>query len=99
MNESILKLYHSYFADIALPFAFYFLLTISETRHAFLKPWWIKALSVFALCTTSEILQYFGIFALARTFDPLDIVMYGLEVLLAVAVERGIFAPQLAFWD
>ncbi len=54
---------------------------------------------VFALCTTSEILQYFGIFALARVFDPIDIVMYGIGVLLASIVDRKVFTRIFSFWD
>jgi hypothetical protein len=98
-NQSIRRLYHSYFADIALPFAFYFLLSLSEHRHAFLKQWWVKTLAVFALCATSETLQFFGVFALARVFDPLDYVMYGIGVFLAASVDRIVFAKSLSFWE
>jgi hypothetical protein len=98
-NRSAQILYHSYFADIALPFGFYFLLSLSESRHAFLKPWSIKALAVFTLCAVSETLQFFGIFALARVFDPLDFVMYGLGALAAAAVDRAVFARSFSFWE
>ncbi len=98
-NPSTLTLYHSYFADIAIPFTFYFLLSINDHQFEFLKPWWAKALSVFLLCSTSETLQFFGVYALATVFDPLDFAMYGIGALLAAAFERGVLAPSLPFWE
>jgi hypothetical protein len=98
-NQSAQTLYHSYFADIALPFGFYFLLSLSASRHTFLKPWSVKALAVFALCAASETLQFFGIFAFARVFDPLDFVMYGLGTLAAATVDRVVFARSFPFWE
>jgi hypothetical protein len=92
-------IYQSYFADIFLPFGFYFLLTLVQDKHPVFKKWHVKALSIFTLCSTSEILQFFGIFALARVFDPLDFVMYGIGVLLAVFVDRKLFTKYLSFWD
>ena len=92
-------LYHSYFADIAIPFTLYFLLSLNERQHAFLKQWWVKALAVFVLCATSEILQFFSVFALARVFDPLDFVMYASGVLLAASLDRAVFAKWLSFWE
>ncbi len=92
-------IYQSYFADIFLPFGFYFLLTLVQDKHSVFRKWHAKALSIFALCSTSEILQFFGIFALARVFDPLDFVMYGTGVLLAVFVDRKLFTKYLSFWD
>ena len=38
-NPSTLALYHSYFADIAIPFSFYFLLSINDHQFEFLRPW------------------------------------------------------------
>lgn len=98
-SEVAYNLYHSYFADIALPFMLYLLLTPNAKRNRLITHWWQRALAVFVLCTTSEILQYFGIFALARVFDPLDIVMYGLGVLLAASVDRLLFTRVFPFWD
>ncbi len=98
-SEVAYNLYHSYFADIALPFMLYLLLVPNAGRNRLIAHWWQRALAVFALCTTSEILQYFGIFALARVFDPLDIVMYGLGVLLAALVDRLLLTRIFPFWD
>jgi hypothetical protein len=98
-NHSVRVLYHSYFADLAIPFAFYFLLSINEHQYTFLRPWWVKAAAVFTLCAASETLQFFGIFALARTFDPLDYVMYGVGALFAACIDRLVFAARLAFWE
>ena len=86
-SESVHRFFHSYFADIALPFGFYFLLTLNEDSFSFLRPWHNKALAIFLLLSTSEILQYFGIYALATVFDPIDFVMYAGGVLLAALVD------------
>ncbi len=98
-DEATYILYQSYYADIVIPFGFYFLLTLNAQRNGQLIHWWQRAFGIFVLCTTSEILQYFGIFALARVFDPLDIVMYGVGALLAAFVDRRIFSRVFAFWD
>ena len=86
-GETIHRLFHSYYADIALPFGFYFLLVLVEEEQKWFRPWYSKALAVFLLCLTSEILQYFGIYALAIVFDPLDIVAYASGVLLAALLD------------
>ena len=91
-------LFHSYFADIFLPFGFYFLLVPNEPTFKFLKKTRTKALLVFSLGATSEVLQYFGIYALAITFDPVDFVMYAAGAALAVLVDTQILPRLLGFW-
>jgi hypothetical protein len=91
--------YYSYFSDLALPFGFYFLLCLSEQNLRWLRNWGLKAGLVFGAATTAEILQFFGIYALGVTFDPLDIVMYAVGTLLAVILEQGIFKRWLPFWS
>jgi hypothetical protein len=91
-------LYYSYFSDLILPFGFYFLLCASEMQIPILRPWWLKAGLVFGAATGAEILQFFGVYALGVTFDPMDIAMYASGALLAVLVERGVFARWLPFW-
>lgn len=91
-------LYYSYFSDLVLPFGFYFLLCASEKKNPVFRCWWVKAALVFGAASAAEILQFFGVYALGITFDPLDIVMYAASVLLAVIVERGIFSRLFSFW-
>lgn len=85
--EKIHQFFHNYFADIILPFGLYFLLMLIEDRFSFLRTWSGKVISVFLLASASEILQYFGIYALARVFDPIDFMMYASGVLLAALVD------------
>ena len=80
-NHSMRIIYYSYYADVFIPFGFYFLLFLTQDKHSMFNKWQVKALSIFVLCSISEIFQFFGIFALARVFDPLDFVMYGIGVL------------------
>ncbi len=86
-GEGVHRFFHNYFADIAVPFGYYFLLFLIEDRCSFLQPWRNKALAVFLLVSTSEILQYLGIYALARVFDPLDFMMYAIGTLLAAFID------------
>ena len=99
MSGSMRVIYQSYFADVIIPFSFYFLLSLMSDNHEQLKKWWVKALLVFGLCALSETLQYFGVFALARVFDPVDYLMYGVGVLLAAFVDRQIFTRIIPFWE
>jgi hypothetical protein len=91
-GQSAHRLFHSYFADIALPFGFYFLLIVNEDSFLFLRPWHNKALAVFLLVSTSEVLQYFGIYALASVFDPIDFLMYASGVLLAALADTKLIS-------
>jgi hypothetical protein len=86
------RFFHNYFADIAVPFGYYFPLILVENRQKVLRPWYGKALAVFLLTATSEILQYFGVYALARVFDPLDFAMYAVGVLLAALVDTQVIS-------
>jgi hypothetical protein len=97
-SDSIHKFFHSYFADIAIPFGFYLLLVLLEDRSNLLQKWYVKAAVVFTLCSISEILQLFNIYALAIVFDPWDFAMYALGVVLAAIVDRIIFKRVFEFW-
>lgn len=90
--------FQSYFADIFFPFGFYFLLTMKGDESKYLNAWWKRALAILALTFTSETLQFFGIYALARVFDPIDYPMYVIGVLLAAYVDRKIFTRTFSFW-
>jgi len=48
--------------------------------------------------TTSEIAQFFGVELFGVTFDPYDILAYGLGVTLAALVDVKIFGKYLSFW-
>ena len=97
-GEKARRLFHSYFADIAIPFGYYLLLILAEDHFDILKKWYPKAIAVFLLCSLSETLQYFGIYALAIVFDPMDYVMYALGTALAVIADRIVFRSIFNFW-
>jgi len=100
LSNDIHLVFHSYFADIALPFGFYFLLFLVDGGISkYFSSWRKKAATVFALTFLSETLQYFGIYALATVFDPIDYIMYATGVVLAVIVDRKIFIRLFSFWD
>jgi len=89
-GENFQRFFSCYFADIALPFGFYLLLFLCEDICTVFKKWHVKASAIFILCALSETLQYFGIFALARVFDPIDYVMYAVGILLAILFDKTI---------
>ncbi|ULQ55961.1 hypothetical protein KJS94_15025 [Flavihumibacter rivuli] len=77
-SDNIHRFFKSYFADIVIPFSFYFLLVLVEDKYEPFRKWYIKAMAIFALCSLAETLQYVGIYALATVFDPVDYMMYAL---------------------
>ncbi len=68
--------YFSYFSDLVMPFAAYFLLCASESKLPWCKPWQVKLALAILVPAVAETAQYFGIPVLGSTFDPLDYCMY-----------------------
>ncbi len=99
LEGRLFTLYYSYFGDIIIPFGIYFLLSINDSTLPFLADWRVKAVAVFVAATFTEVMQAFGFYALGVTYDPLDILMFAIGVLLAVILDRIIFARILPFWD
>jgi hypothetical protein len=89
---------NGYLIDILLPFAFYFLLCPQDVFLAFLRPWFVKGLPVFALGLSVEIAQFYGLPILGRTFDPLDVAMYGAGVLAAAVLDTAVLPRVFDFW-
>jgi hypothetical protein len=87
---------NGYMIDILLPFGFYLLLCLNDVP--ILNSWIVRGLLVFFTATAVELVQYQGIQLLGQTFDPLDILMYGLGVLLAVLCDQLIFPRLFSFW-
>ncbi len=87
---------NGYLIDILLPFGFYFLLCLGDSR--FLRSWVVKGLLVFAATSAVEIAQYFRIPLFGHTFDPWDFIMYGLGILLAVFCDTLFFPRMFSFW-
>ena len=92
------NLYYSYFSDFILPFAAYFLLSLQEITISVFRKWYVKAGLIFALTTLAEICQFFGIEVLGVTFDPFDILMYGIGVSVAALIDVKVFTKYLGFW-
>lgn len=99
LGDDLRVLHASYFSDVVVPLAAYFLLTPSEASFPPLRPWWVKAGLVFAAAAGAEILQGLGIEALGSTFDPADFLAYALGVLAAVLLDRLVLARWVPFWD
>ena len=98
LNSKLYIYYTSFFSDLLLPFGVYFLIALNDWRYPVLRKWWVKAFLTFSIPTFAEILQSFGIYALGSTFDPLDILMYGIGVIMAVLLEKLVFEPYFSFW-
>jgi hypothetical protein len=71
--------------------------SVSAIKKSFQK-WYVKAGLIFTLTTFAEICQFFGIEVLGVTFDPFDILMYGIGVSVAAFIDVKVFAKYLGFW-
>ena len=98
LRGSLFTLYYSYFSDIVVPFGMYFLLYLDAGRVRLLRDWRVRALLVFGVASFTEVLQAFGVPLLGQTFDPLDFLMFGGGVLVAVLVDRFLFDRLLPWW-
>lgn len=90
--------YYSFFSDIIIPFGVYFLLCLNDATIPILRSWVVKCSLIFIVCASAEMLQYFGFYALGVTFDPLDLVMYAIGVLLAALLEKQVFERFFSCW-
>jgi len=77
-----------YLIDILLPFNLYLLLQVSLRKNiSVLKSRIIGAALTFSFGTLAEFLQLNNIHFLGETYDPLDILMYGIGVGLGVILD------------
>jgi hypothetical protein len=88
---------NGYLLDILIPLGFYLLLCLQKPE--LFNHWPVKAIPIFAAATAVEITQYFGMPILGQTFDPVDIVMYGVGVAIAVVLDTVILPRMVAFWE
>jgi len=98
LSGRLFILYYSFFSDIVIPIAIYFLLCINDITLPFLKGWMTKAILVFLIAMATEIAQGFGIPLLGNTFDILDFVMFGIGTLIAVGLDK-LFSKVFSFWS
>jgi hypothetical protein len=98
LGPDLRPLVGSYFSDLTLPFAFYYLLCFIDDRAAILRPAVTKASVVFLASAAAELLQGAGVPALGRTFDPLDFVMYAVGVGFAWALDRVVLSRLVRAW-
>jgi hypothetical protein len=77
-----------YLIDLLLPMNLYLLLQIALRKNTTVnKARIIGAIFTFAFGTIVEILQSYGIVILGSTYDPWDILMYGLGTGLGIAID------------
>lgn len=91
--------YYSYFSDIIIPFGMYYLLCINEISIKFLKPWRTKAISLFVITASVEVMQGLGFYVLGSTFDYFDLLAYAFGVFLAVSVDKFLFKKYIPHWN
>lgn len=98
LHGGLYRLYYGYFSDLIVPFGVYFLLCAYEHRLSFLRHWHTKSIVVFSVASAAEILQYFGVYVLGVTFDPVDLLAYGAGVILAAIVDTQVFSRIFKSW-
>jgi hypothetical protein len=91
-------LYYSFFSDIVIPIGIYFMLCMNAVFIPRLKNWKTKAAIVFVIAAATEIAQASGIPLLGNTFDPLDFVMFGVGIFIAVGLDK-LFSRVFYFWS
>ncbi len=80
-----------YLVDILLPFNLYLLLQISLRKHfTVFKSRIIAATGTFLFGVFTEIMQWNHFHFLGETYDPLDILMYGIGVVSGIVVDLTI---------
>jgi hypothetical protein len=80
-----------YLIDILLPMNLYLLLQISLRKNiSVIKARITGALFTFAFGTIVEILQFYEIEFLGRTYDPWDILMYGIGIGVGIVIDLTI---------
>ena len=80
-----------YLIDLLLPMNLYLLLQISlRKKISIAKSRVIGAMSTFLFGLIVEILQLLKIKFLGSTYDPLDIVMYGIGIMIGLLVDYTI---------
>ena len=99
LTDSAYIFYQSYFADLVMPFAFYFLLSLNEQSMPILRSWVVKGTIIFLAMTTSEVFQYFDIYMFGVTFDPLDILAFAVGTIAAILVDIFVFPLIFSFWE
>ena len=90
--------HRSYFSDVAIPFAFYFLLCLTDDRITRLRTSFAKGLTVFFSATGAELLQGVGVPLLGRTFDTWDVVMYAVGTGMAVLLDALVLSRFVRAW-
>jgi hypothetical protein len=88
---------NGYLIDLLLPFGFYFLLCLND--NIILESWLAKGALIFCAAFCVEMAQYRGLPLFGSTYDPWDIAMYALGVVLAVLCDRYLFARLFSFWN
>jgi len=79
---------NGYLIDILLPLNLYLLLQIALRKIMTIVQSRISgALFTFIIGLTAEMLQLYGIPVFGNTYDPLDIIMYGIGILLGVLLD------------
>lgn len=80
-----------YLIDILLPMNLYLLLQIALRKDISVSKARIAgAIFTFSFGTTVEIVQFYKIEFLGSTYDPWDIVMYGIGIGLGIAIDLAI---------
>lgn len=87
---------NGYLLDILVPFGFYFLLCL--IKFPLLKSWIVRSILVFGVASFTEMAQFFGVPIFGQTFDPVDFVMFGMGVILAVILDIIVFPRIFDFW-
>lgn len=82
-----------YLMDLLLPMNVYLLSQVALRKHyPVARSRWAGALGTFSIGLAVELLQFRGVPLFGSTYDPLDLLMYALGVVLGLGVDLGVLA-------
>lgn len=77
-----------YLFDLLVPILFYLLLSLPVPNVSN----WTRGLAVFMAGALVEFLQFFGVPLFGETFDPFDLLVYALGVLIGMVIETRLLS-------
>jgi glycopeptide antibiotics resistance protein len=88
--------WNGYMFNVIVPFGFYFLLCLIDFSP--FKYCIFKGILVLGAASCVEIAQFYGVHIFGSTFDPVDIVMSAIGIIIAIVFDKILFPRIFKFW-
>ena len=88
--------WNGYMFNVIVPFGVYFLLCLLDFSP--FKYWIFNGILVLGAASCVEIAQFYGVHIFGSTFDPVDIVMSAIGIIIAIVLDKILFPRIFKFW-